>query len=140
MKEFNTKQFAELLENEGFINAVKRFKAFAERKQSRTLKALPKLQNALKTHEIDHYKAFKGFCVMFGKNSGESKVNISFVFSDRFQKPTKVRCYKDVSELANIQTSEELWKLLRELFAKEVTNTLIGNFKAKKPANKAFKT
>ena len=137
MKEFNIKQFAELLESEGFINAVERFKEFSARKQSRTLKALPKLQNALKTHEIDHYKAFKGFCVMFGKNSGENKINISFVFSDRFQKPTKVRCYKDVSELANIQTSKELWKLLHELFAKEVTNTLIGNLKAKKPAKQS---
>ena len=73
MKEFNTKQFAELLESEGFVDAVKRFKAFAERKQSRTLKALPRLQNTLKTHETDYYKAFKGFCIMFGKSSGESK-------------------------------------------------------------------
>ena len=137
MKEFNTKQFAELLEREGFINAVKRFKAFTEQNKSKMLKALPNLQKGLKTHEIDHYKAFKGFCVMFGKNSGESKINISFVFCDHFQKPTKVRCYKDVSELANIQTSKELWKLLRELFAKEVTNTLIGNLKAKKPAKQS---
>lgn len=65
MKEFNTKQFAELLENEGFINAVKRLKELTERKQSKILKALPKLQKGLKTHEIDHYKIFKGFCTNF---------------------------------------------------------------------------